>query len=89
MESYSKNYNEQQFMDQAIKEEIPLYIITSQKDQVKKYFTDKCKTEKLPFEILSADGTAIKTAARANPTLFVMKGSVIQNKLSWADMEKR
>jgi uncharacterized membrane protein YphA (DoxX/SURF4 family) len=35
--------------------------------------------------IFSCDGTAIKTAARVNPTLFLMKGAVIQNKWSWND----
>lgn len=40
-------------------------------------------------DIFSCDGTAIKTAARVNPTLFLMKGPVIQNKWAAADFEKR
>ena len=35
--------------------------------------------------IFSCDATAIKTAARVNPTLFLMKGPVIQNKWSFMD----
>lgn len=39
------------------------------------------------LDIFSCDGTAIKTAARVNPTLFFMKGAVIQNKWSWNDVK--
>jgi uncharacterized membrane protein YphA (DoxX/SURF4 family) len=38
--------------------------------------------------VFTCDGTAIKTAARANPTLFLMRGPVIQNKWSGADIKK-
>ncbi len=38
--------------------------------------------------IFTCDGTTIKTAARVNPTLFLMKGPVIQNKWAGADFEK-
>ncbi|MGB4845210.1 MAG: BT_3928 family protein [Ferruginibacter sp.] len=36
--------------------------------------------------IFTCDATAIKTAARVNPTLFLMKGPVVQNK--WAARDK-
>lgn len=35
----------------------------------------------------TCDATAIKTAARANPTLYLLKGDVIVQKWSYADME--
>ncbi len=38
--------------------------------------------------ILGTDATAIKTAARANPTLYKMEGAVIKGKWSWADIEE-
>ena len=37
---------------------------------------------------MTCDATAIKTAARANPTLYVMNGPVVQEKYSWADLDK-
>jgi hypothetical protein len=37
------------------------------------------------LDIFSCDATAIKTAARVNPTLFLMKGPIIQKKWSWGD----
>ena len=43
---------------------------------------------KFDIPVFTCDGTAIKTAARVNPTLFLMKGPVIQNKWAGADFEK-
>ncbi len=37
--------------------------------------------------VFTCDGIAIKTAARVNPTLFLMKGPVIQNKWAGADIK--
>jgi hypothetical protein len=34
------------------------------------------------------DGTVIKTAARVNPTYFVMKGADILDKFSYVDLGK-
>jgi len=68
----------------AIKENIPLYIITSDKQKVNQYFN---QIHDFKVQVYTCDGTAIKTAARANPTLFKMKGPVVQAKYSWADLE--
>ena len=35
--------------------------------------------------VLSLDATALKTAARTNPELYLMKGPVVENKWGWAD----
>jgi hypothetical protein len=40
------------------------------------------------FMPLACDFTAIKTAARANPTLFLIKKGTILNKWSYADFER-
>jgi Predicted membrane protein len=40
------------------------------------------------FTPLLCDATAIKTAARANPTLFLVKNGTILNKWSYADFEQ-
>ena len=60
-----------------------LYIITADKEKVTAFFN---KTNNYHVPIYTCDGTAIKTAARANPTLFLMKGPVVQDKWGWADI---
>ncbi|MEO6233147.1 MAG: BT_3928 family protein [Ferruginibacter sp.] len=64
----------------------PVYIITSDKENVNNFFNVVDHQYNVP--VLTSDATAIKTAARANPTLFVMKGPVVQQKYSWADLDK-
>lgn len=63
----------------------PVYIITSDKENVNNFFN---VLNQYNVPVLTSDATAIKTAARANPTLFVMKGPVVQQKYSWADLDK-
>jgi len=63
----------------------PLYILTADAKNVHRYF-NLAGSYNLP--VFSTDVTAIKTAARANPTLYVMKGPVVQAKYSWADLDK-
>jgi uncharacterized membrane protein YphA (DoxX/SURF4 family) len=64
---------------------IPVYFITSNADEVQAYL------EKNNFQdiirILKCDATAIKTAARANPTLYLLKKGTILNKWSYANFE--
>jgi uncharacterized membrane protein YphA (DoxX/SURF4 family) len=64
---------------------IPLYIITSENAKVSAFFNQQ---HNYGLPVYTCDATAIKTAARANPTLFEMKGPVVQNKYSWADLNK-
>lgn len=64
---------------------VKLYVITAQATQATRFV----QTQGLPVtDIFTTDGTAIKTAARANPVLFVMQGPVVVDKRSWADLEK-
>lgn len=61
------------------------YIVTATRNAVKEIFDQA----NIPYEgILSSDATAIKTAARANPTLFIMNGPVVAGKYGWADFDK-
>ncbi len=69
----------------AVMQNRPVYIITSDKENVNHFFNE---LNHYNIPVLTSDATAIKTAARANPTLFVMKGPVVQNKYSWADIDK-
>ncbi|MEO7263957.1 MAG: BT_3928 family protein, partial [Ferruginibacter sp.] len=58
-----------------------VYVITAQVNGVIDFFI---KHNLLADDFLSADATAIKTAARVNPTLFKMRGPLVLDKLSWA-----
>ena len=63
----------------------PVYIITSDREKVNNLFN---VTNNFNVEIMTCDATAIKTAARANPTIYSMTGPLVQEKYSWADLEK-
>jgi uncharacterized membrane protein YphA (DoxX/SURF4 family) len=62
-----------------------IYIVTSQPKAVDELFNQK---NKYNITLLTCDATAIKTAARANPTLFLMNGPIVKSKYSWADILK-
>ena len=67
----------------ATQENIPVYIVTSDTKNVQQYFH---QLHNIDVPVYACDVTAIKTAARANPTLLLMKGPVVQEKYSWADI---
>lgn len=69
----------------AKEKNIPLYIITSENAKVNAFFNQQ---NNYGLPVFTCDATAIKTAARANPTLFEMKGPIVQGKFSWADLDK-
>ena len=62
---------------------IPLFIVTADKQNGETLFNNKQNVT-----VLLCDGTVIKTAARVNPTYFVMKGADIINKFSYVDLNK-
>jgi uncharacterized membrane protein YphA (DoxX/SURF4 family) len=69
----------------ARQQQIPIYVVTSDTKNATVFF-NQANSYNLP--VFTTDGIAIKTAARANPTLFVMKGPVVQEKYSWADLNE-
>jgi len=62
---------------------IPLYFITGNYDNVVDWTRKAGIIEGV--SILKCDGVAIKTAARANPTLYLLKKGTILKKWSYAD----
>ena len=72
----------QSLYDANLKADIPSFVVTSA--PIKEVHA----LLNLNIPIFTCDGTAIKTAARANPTLFLMKGPVIQNKWSGSDLPR-
>lgn len=69
----------------SAQQNMPVYVVTSDRLRIDTLLN---RTHHFNVPVYTCDVTAIKTAARANPTLFVMKGPVLQDKFSWADMEK-
>ncbi|CAN5824559.1 DoxX family protein [soil metagenome] len=61
------------------------YVVTAQRNAVEKFLLRNAISAD---GILTCDATAIKTAARTNPTLYEMKGSVVQFKWGWADFDQ-
>src|SRR5882724_1013712 len=64
---------------------IPVLFVTGDYDNVTTW-ADKQGIGK-DITVLKCDATAIKTAARANPTLYLIKKGFILNKWSYADFE--
>ena len=62
---------------------IPVYFITANAEQVAAYMDANKLTDEIP--ILKCDATAIKTAARVDPTLYLLKQGIILNKWGYAD----
>jgi hypothetical protein len=58
---------------------IPVYFATSNPEVFSKYFND----EKINVPVLSCDFTVIRTAARANPTLYILHSGTISAKYSY------
>lgn len=71
-------------VNKAKTQHLPVYIVTADTRSVSNYFNSQ---QHLGLPVYTCDGTAIKTAARANPTLFEMKGPVVQGKYSWVDLD--
>ncbi len=62
---------------------IPVYFITSDYDNMRSWMDKEGFGPDIL--LLKCDGTALKTAARANPTLFLLKRGIILGKWSYAD----
>jgi uncharacterized membrane protein YphA (DoxX/SURF4 family) len=65
---------------------IPVYFITSNAEQLQSFVEKNALGNDVTN--LKCDATAIKTAARVNPTMYLIKNGTILNKWSDADFEK-
>lgn len=82
-ENYPK-WNNKQFrkLQQMLQQKnVHLFIVTADKQNGETLFSNKKN-----ITVLLCDGTVIKTAARVNPTYFVMKGADIINKFGYLDL---
>lgn len=64
---------------------LPVIFITGDFDHLAAWVEQQGLTADVT--VLKCDATAIKTAARANPTLYLIKGGTIINKWSYADFD--
>jgi uncharacterized membrane protein YphA (DoxX/SURF4 family) len=66
---------------------IPAFVVTAASAKAMHVFLDG-QGRRFDIPVFTCDGTALKTAARVNPTLYLMNGPVIKNKWAGADFEK-
>jgi hypothetical protein len=69
----------------ALQKGIPIYVVTNGMENVSKAFYGPDFPQTSFFKI---DYTAFKTAARTNPTIYLLKKGVIQNKWSGRQLSK-
>jgi uncharacterized membrane protein YphA (DoxX/SURF4 family) len=67
----------------AKSKKIPVLVITGDYDNVMSWVQQQGIADQVT--VLKCDATAIKTAARANPTLYIIKSGTILQKWSYAD----
>lgn len=63
----------------------PVYVVASQASLSEQFFNQQ---HNLNVSVFSTDAVAVKTAARTNPQLYLMKGPVVQKKWGSAEIDK-
>jgi hypothetical protein len=69
----------------ARSKKIPVFVITADYDGVDAWIDHQGIGGIVT--VLKCDATAIKTAARANPTMYLIHGSTVKDKWSYADFD--
>ncbi len=64
---------------------IPVILVTSNRHEASSYLSANELDKDIP--IFGCDATAVKTAARADPTLYLLKKGTILNKWSYANLD--
>lgn len=77
IENFTTIYN------QAMAKKIPVFIITNNTDENSRYFNSLSS-----LTWLKCDVVPVKTAARANPTLYLLSSGTIVNKWGYADFDE-
>lgn len=72
-------------LENANKQHVPVYIVSSAAVRLKQAIS---KTTFNSIEILSGDNTMIRTAARTNPTVYVLNKGTIAGKWSYKNFDK-
>ena len=77
--------NFKKFYSDAKQKNRPVIVIASQATAAQQFFNVK---NNFNVPVLSCDAVALKTAARTDPALYLMKGPIIQKKWGSAEIEK-
>jgi uncharacterized membrane protein YphA (DoxX/SURF4 family) len=64
---------------------IPVILVSSNRQEAEAYLEANALDKSIP--VFGCDATAVKTAARADPTLYLLKNGVILNKWSYAHFD--
>ena len=64
---------------------IPVILVTSNREEASNYLNGNELSIGIPM--FGCDATAVKTAARADPTLYLLKKGTILNKWSYANLD--
>jgi uncharacterized membrane protein YphA (DoxX/SURF4 family) len=64
---------------------IPVILVSSNRPEASSFLANNAL--KKDVSLFGCDATAVKTAARADPTLYILKKGTILNKWSYADLE--
>ncbi len=88
LETYPTNWKEDvvlinRFLSAGKKVMVVTSQLTPVKDRMKKV-NSKYRTNLI---FLTCDATVMKTVARVNPTLYLMNGAIIKNKVSWTNFK--
>ena len=77
--------NFKKFYSDAKQKNRPVIVIASQATAAQQFFNVK---NNFNVPVLSCDAVALKTAARTDPALYLMKGPIIQKKWGSAEIER-
>lgn len=78
---YRINQSFDNMLAATVEKKIPVYIVTSTAADANNYFNVK---HHYNLQVLQIDGVAFKTAARVNPTIFIIESGTIKGKWSFA-----
>lgn len=70
------------FKNNALQSGVPVYLVTADKQNATRYFGQDDQ-----IKIILCDATVIKTAARVNPTIFLMKEATVIGKYSYTQLK--
>jgi hypothetical protein len=71
--------------EEANKKGIPFYFVTNNRDAAIKVYSQMGIKN---INVLSCDFTAIRTAARSNPTLYLLSNGIVKDKWSFANFDE-
>jgi uncharacterized membrane protein YphA (DoxX/SURF4 family) len=64
---------------------IPVFLVSSNRAEATAYLNANALNDRIP--VFGCDATAVKTAARADPTLYLLKKGTILSKWSYANLD--